>query len=150
MIIILHWSLAVSDISKGPGFLPTFLYYFSGTALVTTLLAVKTLDISLNTGAPNQLGLIAGLFGGLLGAYFNRSVTLEVPFKSKKSFLNTLNASLAEMGYEPRLNIEDVVVYQRPSLRRLLSGRVFVQIADNAAIISSRSIHIKGLKKRLG
>lgn len=134
---------------KGPGFLPTFLYYFSGTALVTTLLAVKALDVGLNTGIPNQLGLVVGLLGGMVGAYFNRSVTLEVPFKGKKTFLKTLNSALAEMGYEPTSETNEIAIYQRSRLRQLLSGRVFVQIAGNTATISSRSIHIKGLKKRL-
>ena len=141
---------------KGPGFLHTFLYYFSGTTLVTTLLAIKGVGVEFNSGVPNQLGIVVGLLGGSLGAYFNRSVTLEIPFKSQKTFFKTLNAALAEMGYgslsDTELSdtkAEDIVVYQRPPLRQLLSGRVFVQIAGNTAIISSRSIHINSLKKRL-
>ena len=134
---------------KGPGFLPTFLYYFSGTALVSTLLAMRALDVSLNTGIPNQLGLIAGVFGGAVGAYFNRSVVLDVPFKHRKKFLKTLNVALAEMGYKLSSDTEDAIVYQRSPLRQLLSGKVFVQITGQTATICSRSVHIKGLRKRL-
>ena len=139
----------MSELTKGPGFLPTFLYYFSGTALVSTLLAVKALNVGLETGIPNQLGLVAGLFGGALGAYFNRSVVLQVPFKHRKKFFKTLNAALAEMGYELALDTDDGAVYQRSPLRQLLSGKVFVQITGQTAVICSRSVHIKALEKRL-
>ncbi len=135
--------------TKGPGILPTFLYYFSGTALVSTLLAVKALNVGMDTGIPSQLGLVVGLFGGVVGAFFNRSVVLEVPFKHRKNFLKTLNSALAEMGYELAADTDDGAVYERSPLRQLLSGKVFVQISGQTATICSRSIHIKALRKRL-
>ena len=140
----------MNDIPKGPGFLPTFLYYFLGTTLVATLLAVKALGTEFNLVGANQLGLLIGLLGGGLGAYFNRSVTLEIPFKSKKAFFKTLNQALADMGYGSISDLkEEVIVYQRPPLRQLFSGKIFVQISGGVATLSSRSIHINRLKQRL-
>jgi hypothetical protein len=44
----------------GPSFGLTFLYYFCGTALVTTLLAVKTLGIGLDTVYPTSTASVWG------------------------------------------------------------------------------------------
>ncbi|MBE9112868.1 hypothetical protein IQ273_26125 [Nodosilinea sp. LEGE 07298] len=136
---------------SGPGFGLTFLYYFSGTALVTALLATKTLGIGLDTGLPNLYGTAFGAVGGLMGALINRSTTLELPISSRKTFRRELDAALAEMGYTEDGNAEsdDILVYRRPFLRQLLSGRVYVLIGEKQAQISSRAIHMGGIRKRL-
>lgn len=142
-------------IPKGPGFLPTFLYYSSGTALVVAFLASKSLGLGLETGLPSLYGLVFGVFGGLVGSYFNRSQVLEVPFSNRKTFTAQLEAALGEMGYVPvpaadlGADWPGVAVYQRSALRRMFSGRVYVQMGDRQAILSSRAIHLRGLKKRL-
>ncbi|HZG37536.1 MAG TPA: hypothetical protein VEZ50_02545 [Nodosilinea sp.] len=135
----------------GPSFGLTFLYYFCGTALVTTLLAVKTLGIGLDTGLPNQYGILFGAVGGLLGALINRSATLELPISSRKTFKRELDAALAEMGYteNTEADLDNILVYQRPFVRQLLSGRIYVLLGEKRAQISSRATHIRGVKKRL-
>lgn len=135
----------------GPGFGLTFLYYFSGTALVTALLATKTLGIGLDTGLPNLYGTGFGVVGGLLGALVNRSTTLVLPMSSRKTFKRELDAALAEMGYteDSDADLGSVLVYRRPFVRQLLSGRVYVLIGEKQAQISSRAIHMGSIKKRL-
>lgn len=135
----------------GPGFGLTFLYYFCGTALVTTLLAVKTLGIGLDTGLPNQLGLVFGAAGGGLGALINRSSTIEVPFSSPKKFKAKLDAALADMGYteDRTADLDGVLVYRRSFLRQLLSGKIYVLLQAKQAQISSRIVHVQRLKRRL-
>jgi hypothetical protein len=135
----------------GPSFGFTFLYYFCGTALVTTLLAVKTLGVGLDTGLPNQYGLVMGAVGGLVGALANRSATLEIPINSRKTFKRALDAALGEMGYseDESASLEGILVYRRPFVRQLLSGRVYVLLSDKTAQISSRKVHMGGIQKRL-
>lgn len=136
---------------SGPGFGLTFLYYFSGTALVTALLAVKSLGLGLDTGLPNLYGTLFGTVGGLMGAFVNRSTTLTLPVNSRKTFKRELDAALADMGYteDAEANIEGILVYRRPFVRQLLSGRVYVLLGEKQAQISSRAVHMGGIKKRL-
>jgi hypothetical protein len=138
-------------IPQGPGFGLTFLYYFSGTALVTTFLAVKTLGIGLETGVPNQFGLLVGAVGGVLGAIFNRSMILELPFKSRKTFQRNLDETLAAMGYteDKAADYDGILVYRRAALRQLFSGKIYVHLGAGQATISSRAMHVRSLKKRL-
>ncbi|NJL45003.1 MAG: hypothetical protein HC922_03160 [Leptolyngbyaceae cyanobacterium SM2_3_12] len=135
----------------GPGFGLTFLYYFCSTALVTTLLAVKTLGIGLDTGIPNQFGLVFGVVGGGLGALLNRSSTVEIPFSNLKKFKPQLDTALAEMGYteDPSANLDGILVYRRSFLRQLLSGKIYVLLNNHQAQISSRIVHVRRLKGRL-
>ncbi|MFQ4135891.1 hypothetical protein PGN35_006180 [Nodosilinea sp. PGN35] len=139
------------NLPAGPSFGLTFLYYFCGTALVTSLLAVKTLDIGLDTGLPNLYGTLFGVAGGLLGALVNRSTTLELPISSRKTFRRELDTALAEMGYteDEAANLDGILVYRRPFIRQLLSGRVYVLLREKHVQISSRAIHMGGIKKRL-
>ena len=136
---------------SGPGFGLTFLYYFSGTAVVTALLAVKTLGIGLDSGLPNLYGTLFGAVGGLIGALANRSSTLDLPISSRKTFKRELDAALAEMGYteDDNASSDGISVYRRPLVRQLLSGRVYVLIGEKRAQISSRAIHMGGIKQRL-
>ncbi|MBE9140079.1 hypothetical protein IQ254_23260 [Nodosilinea sp. LEGE 07088] len=139
------------SLPSGPGFGLTFLYYFCGTALVTTLLAVKTLDLGLDRGLPNQYGIVLGAVGGLLGALVNRSTTLTVPISSRKTFQRELEAALAEMGYteDADASLDGILTYRRPFIRQLLSGRIYVLLSDQQAQISSRAVHMGSVKKRL-
>jgi hypothetical protein len=136
---------------EGPGFGLTFLYYFSGIALVTTLLAVKTLGLSLDTGIPNQFGLVFGAIGGVLGATFNRSTVLDIPFSGKKNFKQQLEAVLDDMGYtqDANANLDGILVYRRSAIRQIFSGKIYVLLEDKQAHISSRASHIRTIRRKL-
>ena len=133
----------------GPGFGFTFLYYFAGIGLITTLLMAQSLHVSLESGFPAQLGIGVGLVGGLIAAYFNQTLSLEVPFKGKKQFLRSLSQVLSEMGYTQVAETEGVLIYQRSPLRQLFSGKVYVQLNKQNALIFSRAAHIRSLRRRL-
>ncbi|MEQ9550938.1 MAG: hypothetical protein RIM23_15150 [Coleofasciculus sp. G3-WIS-01] len=133
----------------GPGFWATFYYYFTGMTLIVALLASQVLGLSLTQPLPYRYGITLGLVAGLLGAYFNRSVTLSLEFKNKKVFTQTLNTTLAEMGFEPQAEINNFLVYQRPALRNVFSGKVFVQIEKGMATIVSRASTIKRLRQKI-
>jgi hypothetical protein len=136
---------------QGPGFGPTFLYYFVGTALVTALLATQTLDVGLDTGIPNQFGLLFGVIGGLVGASLNRTRTLTLTCPSQKTFKQQLTNILADMGYQEVPNARDdgILVFQRAALRQLFSGRVYVLIEGKTARLSSRTSHVRRLRQQL-
>ncbi|MCA1991088.1 MAG: hypothetical protein LDL41_03440 [Coleofasciculus sp. S288] len=133
----------------GPGFWATFCYYFTGLTLIGAILASKALGLSLATGMPYRLGMVFGLLGGLVGAYFNRTATLSLEFQNEKTFTTTLNNALAEMGFEQKSELDDFIVYQRPAFSHLFSGSVFVQIEKGVATIVSRSTNIKRLHKKI-
>ncbi|MEM8544491.1 MAG: hypothetical protein AAGF66_10960 [Cyanobacteria bacterium P01_H01_bin.119] len=147
-------NLNLSPPAFGPGFFLTFLYYFSGSTLLASLMAAQSLQIPYGTGIPMQMGAAIGLFGGTIGGYFNRSATLEVPFNGKrKTFLERLNPILDEMGYRRADTVEDetgeIWVYQRSLLRQMFSGKIYVQLQANAATITSRAVHLRGLRRQL-
>ncbi|MEO0489246.1 MAG: hypothetical protein AAF215_23825 [Cyanobacteria bacterium P01_A01_bin.123] len=145
--------LKFSAPSFGPGFFLTFLYYFSSTTLLASLVAAQSLHIPYGTGIPMQMGAAVGVFGGLLGGYLNRSATITVPFTSRKRFLPQLNATLTDMGYTKTKTLDDdngeIWVYQRSILRQLLSGKIYVQMSDKTATITSRIVHLRGIRKGL-
>ena len=146
----IHSAMTVSN--PGPENSLTFLYYFGTTTLITIVLASLVLHLSPMGAVTNQLGLVMGLVGGALGLYFNRSVTLEQPIKGHKVFLNQISQPLAELGYTPVDDDSlpaDMVVYGRRSLRGLLSGKVYIRLDAKAAYITSRAVHIRGLKQKL-
>ncbi len=133
----------------GPGLWSTFCYYFTGMTLITAVVSSNALGLSLATGTPYRLGIVLGLFAGLIGAYFNRTTTLSLEFKNKKAFTATLNEALAEMGFEQQSELDDFVIYQRSALSHLFSGKVLVQIDKNSANISGRSANIERLRQKL-
>ncbi|MEQ8541842.1 MAG: hypothetical protein RIB93_30830 [Coleofasciculus sp. D1-CHI-01] len=133
----------------GPGFWATFYYYFTGMTLVVAVLASQVLGLSLTQPLPYRYGITLGFVAGLVGAYFNRSVTFSLEFKNKKVFTKTLNKTLSDMGFEPKSEIDSFVVYQRPALRNLFSGKVFVQIDSGIATIISRASIIRRLRQKI-
>ena len=134
---------------QGPGFLVTFLYYFSSTTLIVIFVTSKGIGMSLETGLPYQFGILFGLVAGLLGAYFNRSATISVSFRNKKTFIKTLDQALSEMGFEKKSQLEEFAVYEKSAIRTLFSGKVLVQIDQNSATIIGRSSNIKRLSQRI-
>ena len=133
----------------GPENSLTFLYYFGTTTLITIVLASLVLHLSPMSGLPNQLGLAMGLAGGALGLYFNRSITLKQPIKGHKVFLNQISQPLAQLGYtrvEDESLPADLVMYARSNVRGLLSGKFYIRLEAKTAYITSRAVHIRGLK----
>lgn len=134
----------------GPGVAVTFLYYFTSTAVVLAFVVSQALDISVSTGIPQQFGAIGGLVAGLLGSYFNRTVSFTVSIKGQKQFLNRLESTLNEMGYQQISDEEGVRIYERSSLSKWFSGRIFVQTEGDQATIASRAIAVRSLKQVVG
>lgn len=132
----------------GPGFAITSLYYFSGSILVATLLATKTVGIGV-TGVSGELALAVGSIGGLLGGFYNHTKTLELPYTSRKTFVRSLEETLEDLGYSLALESDGVRVYQRDTIRQLFSGKIYLQCQDGVATLASRAIHIRTLEKRL-
>jgi hypothetical protein len=132
----------------GPGFALTSLYYFSGSVLVALVLATKTFGIGV-TGVSGELALAVGAVGGLLGGFYNHTMTMEVPFTNRKTFLRSLEATLEELGYTLATESDGVRVYQRNTIRQLFSGKIYLQCQDGVATLASRAIHIRTLQKRI-
>ena len=136
----------------GPENSLTFLYYFGITTLITIVLASQALNLSPMSVVPNQLGLVMGLVGGGLGLYFNRSITLNQSIKGHKVFLNQIEQPLAELGYsrvEDDSLSADLVMYSRKNIRGLLSGKIYIRLDGKTAYITSRAVHIRGLRQKL-
>lgn len=137
----------------GPGFASTFMYYFVATAFVTTFMASRALSITISTGLPQQLGLVVGLFAGGLGGYFNRTIEFSMTAAKPAKMMKELEGKLADMGYkkvETSKGLDDdVTVYERSAIGRLVSGKVYVVLEDGSVTIASRAVHIRRLRKLL-
>jgi hypothetical protein len=137
----------------GPGFTATFLYYFASTAILFSFVSSQALGVGVSTGIPQQIGLVSGLLAGLMGAYFNRTATLSVPFQSRKAFLANLTPVLEQMGYQKKSQEkseeDDLLIYERSALGKLLSGKVYVQLEQGKATIASRSLQLKRIQKQM-
>ncbi|MBE9170347.1 hypothetical protein IQ238_23435 [Pleurocapsales cyanobacterium LEGE 06147] len=130
-----------------PGFWLTFLYYFSVTNLIVILVVSQGMGIGFNDRLLYQIAVLLGLIAGLVGAKFNRSVTLSAYFSNKKAFSKILNEILSQMGFEPKSQLEDFIVYDKSSWKTLFTGKIFVQIEDSSATIIGRSSIIKKLSQ---
>ncbi|NJN85999.1 MAG: hypothetical protein HC881_06390 [Leptolyngbyaceae cyanobacterium SL_7_1] len=133
----------------GPGFLATFLYYFSTTAIVFALVSYKALGVGFDTQIPQQIGLLGGVLAGLVGGYFNRTRSFTVSYTNQKTFVAQLNDQLTQLGYQPQEPRDDVLVYERSALGKYLSGKVFVQLENGTATIASRSVQLSRIQKQL-
>jgi hypothetical protein len=133
----------------GPGFTATFLYYFATTGVIFTLVAMQSMGLSPTSGLPQQLGIAGGLVAGLIGAYFNRSMTIAVPLSNQKKKLAPLETALRTMGYQQVSEEDTVRVYERSNLSKWLSGKIYVQIEKDQATIAGRAVHIRRLQKEL-
>jgi hypothetical protein len=131
----------------GPGLAATFLYYFTSTAILLTVVAALGAGVDVDTGIPQAVGAIGGTVSGVLGTYFNRTVSFTVPMQGQKKFLNSLDSSLNQLGYEKISQADNLRVYQQSSWRQWFSGRIFVQIADQQVTIASRASTIRTLKQ---
>lgn len=138
----------------GPGAAATFLYYFASTAMAITFVMSRSTGLGVGTGLPEQVGAVAGLVAGGLGVYFNRTVQFSLPLQGRKKFLNELDTTLAQYGYEQvefdNADVpQDLRIYERTGMSKWLSGRIFVQIAEDQITFASRASTVRALKKIL-
>jgi hypothetical protein len=132
----------------GPGWVPTFLYYFVCTTLIVSFVAESGTE-TLQMGNPYPIGILCGLVVGSLGAYFNSHITISLPIKNRGAFLAKLNAALTEMGYQETSQLAEFTVYERSAARKIFSGKLFVHIEPKSATISGRSLRVRTLRQRL-
>jgi uncharacterized protein YneF (UPF0154 family) len=133
----------------GPEFLTTFLYYFICTTLIVLLTISQGMGISLDRFS-YVIGMLMGLVAGLIGAYFNRSVTFSTPLKGNpKTFKRTFEKTLSDMGFELNGQMEDFTIYCKSPLKTLFAGRVLVKIEKDVVTIMSRSSTVKRLQEKL-
>lgn len=139
--------------SFGPGFASTFLYYFVTTTVIMTAITLRATGLSLDSGYPQQFGLMMGILGGLVGGYFNRTSTFTVASSKPSDQLESLESILAGMGYEASEmgdRFDDTVsLYQRSGLSALVSGKVFVQLEKRQITVAARSISLKRIQAAL-
>ncbi|MBF2001184.1 MAG: hypothetical protein IGS38_10740 [Synechococcales cyanobacterium M58_A2018_015] len=147
----------------GPGFLPTFLYYFTSTAVICAFVVSRALGVGLDSSIPQEIGAAGGVVAGLLGAYFNRTVTYTVSVPSQKKFLNYLETLLEQMGYRRAVaesdetesesataaESTDLRVYERSSFSKWFSGKIYVQLDAKSVTIASRAVTIRQLRRQL-
>ncbi|QZZ21039.1 hypothetical protein J5X98_00545 [Leptothermofonsia sichuanensis E412] len=133
---------------KGPGFVPTFLFYFVGTTFIAAFVLNKGVgpDLTFN---PFQVGILFGLASGVVGAYFNSHQTLTLPIKNRGAFLKKLKDTLKQLGYEESGQLEEFTVYSRPIPSSFFAGKLYVQIEKETATISGRGNKIRLIQKRL-
>lgn len=133
----------------GPGFVPTFLYYFVGTTFIAVFVISQGAENGLGLGNPWQVAIVFGLVSGLAGGYVNSHKTIALPIKNKGAFLKKLKDTLTAMGYAETSQLDEVTVYERSGLSKLLSGKLFVQLDKETATLSGRSTQINTLQKQL-
>jgi hypothetical protein len=133
----------------GPGFLLTFIYYFATTAMALTVVVAQATGLEVSTGIPQQVGALGGALAGLAGVYFNRSVSLTVPFADRKKFLKQLNELLTPLNYHLYSEGDDIQIYERSGLNKWLSGRVFVKLEQKEATIASRAVVMRQLEPQI-
>ena len=151
----------------GPGLGVTFLYYFSMTTLIVVVVGAPSWNWNLASAQLYQYGVAFGLFAGVVGTYFNRTISFDVTFKNSNRFVTNLNQVLADMGFEQkdssseRLDDSETkkskdstqryLTYQRSTLASLLGGKVYVILRPTAkaATIASRAAIIRRLRQKL-
>jgi hypothetical protein len=133
----------------GPSFLSTFIYYFATTAIVLTAVVSRATGLQIATGLPQQIGALGGALAGLVGVYFNRSVSIVAPFSEEKKFLVELETLLTAMGYQLQAEGDGMRVYARSGISKWLSGRVFVKLEGQAATIASRAVHMRKIEPEI-
>ncbi|MBF2027382.1 MAG: hypothetical protein IGS48_11520 [Oscillatoriales cyanobacterium C42_A2020_001] len=136
----------------GPGFIPTFLYYFVGTTFIVVFVVSKGLDSPelIDTfGNPFRIGIVFGLLVGGVGAYFNSHNQVELPIKNRGAFLAKLKEALTALGYTKVSEVEQVTIYERSGASKLFSSKLFVELDAKNAMVSGRASSVRALQKRL-
>jgi hypothetical protein len=139
---------------QSPGFGFTFFYYFTVATLIGAIAVSQVLDLSFTSPLPARYGMLFALPIALWSAYWNRSQQLEVSFENSKAFQHKLNATLQDYGYQPDEAPEQddgwtYWIYRRTGIAGLTSGKLFVAIAQNNAILAGRTGLMKTLRDRI-
>ncbi len=130
-----------------PGYTLTFLYYFSITNVLVIGLLSGRFGVSFLDRSIYPIGICAGLMAGILGASFNRNITVSAKVKKKGIWLKSLNQALADMGFEPQKELGDYSIYQKNGWVSLFSGRVFLKIEGKTATVIGRAAVVKTLQE---
>jgi hypothetical protein len=134
---------------KGPGFVPTFLYYFVGSTFVAFFVLSHGANPDLALASPWGVAIAFGILSGLVGGSLNGHTTVQLPVNNTGDFTKKLQAVLIAQGYQETERVEAVTVYQRSDWTKMLAGKILVQLEPNTAQISGRSTHIKAIQKQL-
>ena len=135
---------------SGPGWIPTFLYYFVATTLIEALVLTQGLESNQLPGQTSfQIALLFGLVVGGVGAYFNSYETLTLPIKNRGAFTQRLGKALTQMGYVEVKTVESFTVYERSALSRFFSGKILVELGAKNATISGRASRMRQLRERM-
>ena len=130
-----------------PGIGITFLYYFACTNVIIFFIAfTQSARLGIDESLLYQLGLVVGLLTGILGAKFNRSVTITASYRKSKDFEKTIDKFLNNLGFITNSQLENFTVYQIPSFKSLFVGKLFLQIEKRSATIICRASLAKQLK----
>lgn len=141
---------------QGPGFLFTFVYYTVMATVVATFSSAPLLFGGRLGLEAIETALPIGLVLGLLGAYFNRTASLELTVRSGNDVQTQLEQLLTSWEFvtvDPTTVLGDrtgIQVYERASWRKWFSGRVFVRIERQTATVVSRAGLIRKLERQLG
>ena len=131
-----------------PGITITFLYYFACTNVIIFFIAfTQSARLGIDESLLYQLGLVVGLLTGVLGAKFNRSVTITASYRKSKNFEKTIKKVLNDLGFITDSQLEEFTVYQIPSFKSLFVGKLFLQIEKRSSTIICRASLAKQLKK---
>ena len=136
----------------GPGFVPTFLYYFVSTTLIVVFIISNGLSEAEKSAFfdnPFQVGILLGLVAGGVGAYFNSYESFDFCLEKHGSNSKILAETLATMGYEKSQEIDHASIYERPFPGNFFAGKLILQFSENTVSISGRSNCIRTLKKLL-
>ena len=131
-----------------PGIAITFLYYFACTNVIIFFIAfTQSGRLGIDQSLLYQLGLVFGLLTGVLGAKFNRSVTIIASYKKSNNFEKKLEKLLNDLGLITNSQLEEFTVYQIPTIKNLFVGKLFVQIEKRSATIICRASLAKQIKE---
>ncbi|EKQ67798.1 hypothetical protein OsccyDRAFT_4088 [Leptolyngbyaceae cyanobacterium JSC-12] len=137
---------------SGPGFIPTFLYYFVGTTFIVVFVVSQGFnnpELIDTLGNPFRVGIWFGLLAGGLGAYFNSHNQIELPIKNRGAFLAKLKETMTALGYVEASEIDQVKIYERSGASKFFSSKLFVELEAKTARISGRASSVRALQKHL-
>ena len=130
-----------------PGIGITFLYYFACTNLIVFFIGfTQGARLGIEQSLLYQLGLGVSVVTGILGATFNRSVTVTAVYKKSRVFEKNIQEVLTDLGFTATSELEGFTIYKIPSVKSLFVGKVFVEIDKRSATIICRSSLAKEIK----
>jgi hypothetical protein len=134
---------------SGPNGFITFLYYFGLTSLILSVAIAQSLHLDLGTPTPYQYAFILGVIGGIWGAYFNRSVTLELKSHQPQNLLANLENKLNELGFIQCQEQDGIRIYSPRFLPSLFMGKIRILVQENQVRIVGRAVHIQKLQQSI-